>query len=149
MDLSVFYEIQTIDVSPAAVRRAYDETIGRAILADELGYRTAWFVEHHFLPGYCFCPVLELVVTYLASKTKRIRLGHGIVKLLFRIKHALRVTERIAVLDLLSDGRVEFGGGRVTIGSELEAFGVDPADARRQWEEARAHAAENVNKRQL
>ena len=97
----------------------------------------------------CFCPVLELVVTYLASKTKRIRLGHGIVKLLSRIKRALRVTERIAVLDLLSDGRVRFGGGCVTMGSELEAFGVDPADARRQWEEARAHAAENVNKRQL
>src|SRR5260370_26213708 len=136
MDLSVFYEIQTSDVSPAAVRRAYDQTIEQVILADELGYRTAWFVEHHFLPGYCFCPAAELFLTYLASKTKRIRLGHGIVQLPFRINHPLRVAERIAVLDILSNGRVEFGGGRVTIGSELEAFGVDPADTRRQWEEA-------------
>jgi len=136
MDLSVFYEIQTIDVSPAAVRRTYDETIEQVILADELGYRTAWLVEHHFLPGYCFCPAPELLLTYLASKTKRIRLGHGIVQLPFRINHPLRVAERIAVLDILSSGRVEFGGGRVTIGSELEAFGVDPADTRRQWEEA-------------
>jgi alkanesulfonate monooxygenase SsuD/methylene tetrahydromethanopterin reductase-like flavin-dependent oxidoreductase (luciferase family) len=77
-----------------------------------------------------------LILTYLASKTKKIRLGHGIVQLPFRINHPLRVAERIAVLDLLSKGRVEFGGGRVTIGSELEAFGVDPADTRRQWEEA-------------
>jgi alkanesulfonate monooxygenase SsuD/methylene tetrahydromethanopterin reductase-like flavin-dependent oxidoreductase (luciferase family) len=136
MDLSVFYEIQTSDVSPAAVRRAYDQTIEQVILADKLGYRTAWFVEHHFLPGYCFCPAPELILTYLASKTERIRLGHGIVQLPFRINHPLRVAERIAVLDILSKGRVEFGGGRVTIGSELEAFGVDPADTRRQWEEA-------------
>ncbi len=136
MDLSVFHEIQTIDVSAAGVRRAYDETIEQVILADELGYRTAWFVEHHFLPGYCFCPAPELVLTYIASKTKRIRLGHGIVQLPFRINHPLRVAERIAVLDILSRGRVEFGGGRVTIGSELQAFGVDPADTRPQWEEA-------------
>jgi len=136
VDLSVFHEIQTIDVSTAGVRRAYDETIEQVVLADELGYRAAWFVEHHFLPGYCFCPAPELVLTYIASKTKRIRLGHGIVQLPFRINHPLRVAERIAVLDILSNGRVEFGGGRVTIGSELEAFGVDPADTRQQWEEA-------------
>jgi alkanesulfonate monooxygenase SsuD/methylene tetrahydromethanopterin reductase-like flavin-dependent oxidoreductase (luciferase family) len=106
------------------------------ILAGDLGYRTAWFVEHHFLPGYCFCPAPELLLTYLASKTKRIRLGHGIVQLPFRINHPLQVAEGIAVLDILSKCRVEFGGGRVTIGSELEAFGVDPADTPRQWEEA-------------
>ena len=94
--MNVFHEIQTFDVSPAAVRRAYDETIGRAILADELGYRTAWFVEHHF-PGYCFYPAPELVLTYLASKTQWIRPGHGIVQLPFRIKDPLRVTEGIAV----------------------------------------------------
>ena len=136
MDLSVFYEIQTSDVSRAGVLRAYDETIQQVTLADELGYRAAWFVEHHCLPGYCFCPAPELVLTYLAARTKKIRLGHGIVQLPFRINHPLRVAERIAVLDILSKGRVEFGGGRVTIGSELEAFGVDPADTRRQWEEA-------------
>jgi len=136
MDLSVFHEIQTIDVSRPGVLRAYDETIEQVMLADELGYRAAWFVEHHFLPGYCFCPAPELVLAHLASKTKRIRLGHAIVQLPFKINHPLRVAERIAVLDILSGGRVEFGGGRVTIGSELEAFAVDPADTRRQWEEA-------------
>lgn len=135
MDLSVFHEIQTIDVSPAGVQRAYDQTIEQVVLADELGYRAAWFVEHHFLPGYSFCPTPELVLTYLASMTKSIRLGHGIVQLPFKINHPLRVAERIAVLDILSKGRVEFGGGRVTIGSELEAFGVNPADTRPQWEE--------------
>jgi hypothetical protein len=85
MDLSVFHEIQTIDVSAAGVQRAYDETIEQMILADEPRYRTASFVEHHFLPGYCFCPAPELVLTYIASKTKRIRLGHGIVQLPFGI----------------------------------------------------------------
>jgi alkanesulfonate monooxygenase SsuD/methylene tetrahydromethanopterin reductase-like flavin-dependent oxidoreductase (luciferase family) len=77
-----------------------------------------------------------LVLTYLASKTGRIRPGHGIAQLPVWINHLLRVAEGIAVLDVPSNGRVESGGGRVTTGSEWEAFGVDPAGTRRLWEEA-------------
>src|SRR6266481_4195396 len=106
------------------------------MLADQLGYRAVWFTEHHFLPGFSYSSSPELVLAHLAAKTKNIRLGHSIVLLPFRINHPARVAERIAVLDILSNGRVEFGGGRAISESELSAFGVNPDDTRAQWEEA-------------
>jgi len=136
MDLSVFFEIETADLSEAGVRRCYDECVEQVLLADELGYRTAWFVEHHFLPSLSQCTAPELMLAHLAGRTRRIRLGHGIVLLPFNINHPVRVAERIAVLDVISGGRIEFGGGRSTTDAELSAFGIDPEQTRPQWEEA-------------
>jgi alkanesulfonate monooxygenase SsuD/methylene tetrahydromethanopterin reductase-like flavin-dependent oxidoreductase (luciferase family) len=136
MDLSLIYELQTGDTSLAGVRRCYEECLDQVMLADELGYRTVWLVEHHFLGPYSYSSAPELFFGYLASRTKRIRLGHGIVQLPFKINHPLRVAERIALLDVLSGGRVEFGGGRAVVISELEAFGVNPDETRAQWEES-------------
>ncbi|MCH8190531.1 MAG: LLM class flavin-dependent oxidoreductase [Chloroflexi bacterium] len=136
MDLSMIYELETSDGSDEGVRRVYRECIEQVKLADELGYRTVWFTEHHFLPKFSFSPAPEIFLAALARETKNIRLGHGIVLLPHRINHPLRVAERIAVLDLVSDGRVEFGGGRAISESEVTAFGVSPDDTRPQWEEA-------------
>ncbi|MEE9278180.1 MAG: LLM class flavin-dependent oxidoreductase [Dehalococcoidia bacterium] len=72
----------------------------------------------------------------MTQRTTTIRLGHAIVLLPFAINHPLRVAERIAVLDILSNGRAEFGGGRAISESELSAFGVDPEDTKAQWEES-------------
>lgn len=138
MDLSLFFELETGDMSEAAVRRTFDQCIEQTVLADQLGYKSVWFTEHHFLPGFSYSSAPELVLSHLAAKTKNIRLGHGIVLLPFRINHPLRVAERIATLDLLSGGRVEFGGGRAISESELSAFEVDPEVTRAQWEEALA-----------
>jgi len=135
MDLSLFFELETSDLSEANVKRIFDQCIEQTMLADQLGYRCVWFTEHHFLPGFSYSSSPELVLAHLAAKTKNIRLGHGIVLLPFRINHPLRVAERIATLDLLSNGRVEFGGGRAISESELSAFEVDPDDTRPQWEE--------------
>src|SRR5579885_3559603 len=136
MDVSLFFELETSDLSEAGVRRTFEQCIEQVVLADRLGYRAAWFTEHHFLPGFSYSSAPELVLAHLAAKTRNIRLGHGIVLLPFRINHPLRVAERIATLDLLSNGRVEFGGGRAISESELSAFGVHPDDTRPQWEEA-------------
>ena len=136
MDLSLIYELETADTSDEGVRRVYRECIEQVKLADELGYRTVWFTEHHFLPSFSYSPAPEVFLAALARETKNIRLGHGIVLLPFRINHPLRVAERVAVLDIVSDGRVEFGGGRAISESEVRAFGVDPDDTRPQWEEA-------------
>ena len=95
-----------------------------------------WFTEHHFLPGFSYSAAPELVLSHLAAKTKNIRLGHGIVLLPFRINHPLRVAERIATLDVLSNGRADFGGGRAISESELSGVEVDPEVTRAQWEEA-------------
>jgi alkanesulfonate monooxygenase SsuD/methylene tetrahydromethanopterin reductase-like flavin-dependent oxidoreductase (luciferase family) len=136
VELSLFFELETSDMSEAGVRRNFDECIEQVQLADELGYRSVWFTEHHFLPGFSYSSSPELVLSHLAAKTKNIRLGHGIVLLPFRINHPLRVAERIATLDVLSHGRVEFGGGRAISESELAGFEVDPDLTRPQWEES-------------
>ena len=104
------------------------------MLADQLGDRSVWFTEHHFLPGFSYSSTPEPVLAHLAARTKNIRLGQRIVLLPFSINHPLRVAERIATLDVLSNGRVEFGGGRAISESELAGFEVDPDDTRPQWE---------------
>jgi alkanesulfonate monooxygenase SsuD/methylene tetrahydromethanopterin reductase-like flavin-dependent oxidoreductase (luciferase family) len=136
MDISLIYELETADANDENVRRIYRECIEQVQLADQLGYKGVWFTEHHFLPGFAHSSSPEVLLGYLAATTTNIRLGHAIVLLPFRINHPLRVAERIAVLDILSGGRVDFGGGRAISESELAAFGVDPDDTRPQWEEA-------------
>jgi alkanesulfonate monooxygenase SsuD/methylene tetrahydromethanopterin reductase-like flavin-dependent oxidoreductase (luciferase family) len=71
-----------------------------------------------------------------SQRTSRIRLGHGIVQLPLGFNHTARVAERIATLDLVSDGRVEFGTGESSSEAELGGFGVDRATKREQWDEA-------------
>ncbi len=136
MDLSLIYELETADTSAEGQQRVYKECIEQIKLADELGYRGVWFTEHHFLPAFSYSPAPEVFLAALARETKNIRLGHGIVLLPHRINHPLRVAERVAVLDIVSGGRVDFGGGRAISESELSAFGVAPDDTRPQWEEA-------------
>jgi alkanesulfonate monooxygenase SsuD/methylene tetrahydromethanopterin reductase-like flavin-dependent oxidoreductase (luciferase family) len=136
VDLSLFFELETSDLSEAGIRRTFVQCIEQTVLADQLGYRAVWFTEHHFLPGFSYSSSPELVLAHLAARTKNIRLGHGIVLLPFRINHPLRVAERIATLDVLSNGRVEFGGGRAISESELSGFEVDPDVTRAQWEES-------------
>ncbi len=138
MDVSLIYELNTVDTSTdlTEVKRTYNDCLEQVQLADTLGYRTVWFTEHHFLPGFSHSSAPEVWLSYLAAKTQNIRLGHAIVLLPFTINHPLRVAERVAVLDVISGGRVEFGGGRAISESELSAFGVDPEDTRPQWLES-------------
>jgi alkanesulfonate monooxygenase SsuD/methylene tetrahydromethanopterin reductase-like flavin-dependent oxidoreductase (luciferase family) len=71
----------------------------------------------------------------LSQRTTRLRLGHGIVQMPPLFNHPARVAERIATLDPLSGGRVEFGTGESSSAAELHAFGIDPADKRAMWDE--------------
>lgn len=136
MDISLFFEVRTAQTDPGSVERVYRQTIEQVVLADQLGYKTAWFAEHHFRPEWSHSSVPELFLAHLAAKTSRIRLGHAIVLLPFKINHPVRVAERIAALDILSNGRVEFGGGRAISEAELSGFAVDPEATRPQMEEA-------------
>jgi alkanesulfonate monooxygenase SsuD/methylene tetrahydromethanopterin reductase-like flavin-dependent oxidoreductase (luciferase family) len=137
MDVSLIYEISTPDVhDEGQVRQAYREATEQVELADQLGYRCVWLTEHHFMPGLSHSPSPETTLAYWAGRTKNIRLGHGVTLLPKGINHPVRVAERTATLDLLSGGRLEFGGGRAITVAELEAFGIDPDSSRPQWEEA-------------
>src|SRR5919204_1083482 len=112
------------------------EALEQIELADHLGLDYAWAVEHHFLEEYAHSSAPEVFLAAASQRTKRIRLGHGIVQLPPAFNHPARVAERIATLDLVSHGRVEFGTGESSSQAELGAFGVDRDSKRAQWEEA-------------
>jgi alkanesulfonate monooxygenase SsuD/methylene tetrahydromethanopterin reductase-like flavin-dependent oxidoreductase (luciferase family) len=105
-------------------------------LADRLGIDYVWEVEHHFLEEYSHSSAPEVFLGAVSQRTKRIRLGHGIVQLPVAFNHPARIAERIATLDLVSDGRVEFGTGEASSEVELGGFGIDRATKRDQWTEA-------------
>jgi len=116
-------------------QRVFNEALEQIELADRIGIDTAWVVEHHFLEEYSHSSAPELFLAAASQRTHRIRLGHGIVQTVPAINHPARVAERIATLDVLSGGRVEFGSGEGSAAAELDAFGIDPANKRAMWEE--------------
>ena len=94
------------------------------MLADKLGFDYAWEVEHHFLDEYSHSSAPEVFLATAAGRTQRIRLGHGIRQVIPNYNHPARTAEGLATLDLLSDGRVEFGIGEGATRLELGAFGI-------------------------
>jgi hypothetical protein len=103
MKFGLFFEHQV--PRPWAVdndRRVLTEALEQIELADSLGFDTAWVVEHHFLEEYSHSSAPDVFLGAASQRTKRIRLGHGIVHLLPAINHPARVAERVATLDLLS-----------------------------------------------
>src|SRR3989442_2597681 len=105
-------------------------------LADRVGFDCVWEVEHHFLEEYSHSSAAEVFLGAVSQRTRRIRLGHGIVQLPVAFNHPARIAERIATLDLVSDGRVDFGTGEASSEVELAGFGIDRATKRDQWTEA-------------
>jgi alkanesulfonate monooxygenase SsuD/methylene tetrahydromethanopterin reductase-like flavin-dependent oxidoreductase (luciferase family) len=115
--------------------RCYREALAQIELADRLGFDTVWAVEHHFLVEFAHSSAPEVFLAAVAQRTARIRLGHGVVLLPHRFNHPIRVAERVAALDLLSDGRVEFGTGRSSQ-YEQAGFEIDTALSREMWQES-------------
>jgi alkanesulfonate monooxygenase SsuD/methylene tetrahydromethanopterin reductase-like flavin-dependent oxidoreductase (luciferase family)/putative sterol carrier protein len=137
MRFGLFYEHQL----PRPWADGAEETMLRNALeqvelADRLGIDSVWEVEHHFLEEYSHSSAPEVFLAAASQRTRRIRLGHGIVQLPPRFNHPARIAERIATLDLISGGRVEFGTGEASSQMELGGFGVDRETKRQQWEEA-------------
>ena len=119
-----------------AEQQTYDEAIAEIQFADTLGFHTAWAVEHHFRDGRSACPTSEAVLGGLALSTTNIRLGFGVVLMPFGFIHPARVAEKVATVDILSHGRVEWGTGRSTPMEQI-AFGVPTDDrSRDEWQEA-------------
>jgi alkanesulfonate monooxygenase SsuD/methylene tetrahydromethanopterin reductase-like flavin-dependent oxidoreductase (luciferase family) len=103
--------------------------------ADKLGFQHLWEVEHHFLEEYSHSSAPEVFLAAVSQRTKNIRLGHGIVQSPPPFNHPARIAERIATLDLVSDGRVDFGTGESSSEAELGGFLIDPEQKRTMWEE--------------
>ena len=142
MKFGLFYELQlpkqydeeTWDEE--AEFRIYNEMLDQVELADSLGFDYVFEVEHHFLEEYSHSSAPELMMAALSQRTKNIRLGHGIVLTPPNYNHPARIAERISALDLISDGRVEFGTGESASDMELGGFQVERGLKKAMWEES-------------
>jgi len=122
--------------TPGKERDRFHEALEQAVFAEQMGFSTIWLVEHHFLTEVAHSSAPDAMLGALTQRTAEIRLGFGVALMPGRVNHPIRVAERAATLDILSDGRVEMGTGRSSSPYQLRAFGVNVADTREEWEEA-------------
>ena len=147
MKFGLFYELQLPKPAgheqwdPDDEKRIYHEMLDQVELADSLGFDYVFEVEHHFLEEYSHSSAPEMVMAALSQRTKNIRLGHGIVLMPPGYNHPARVAERIGALDLLSNGRVEFGTGESASEMELGGYNVERGYKKAMWEECTREAA--------
>ena len=103
--------------------------------ADRHNWKYAWVSEHHCLTEYSHLSASESFIPYVLAKTDRIHVGSGIWPLNPAQNHPIRLAERAAMCDHLSEGRFEFGTGRGAGSWEIGSFNVDMADTKDTWEE--------------
>ncbi len=119
----------------------FHEALDQVELADRLGYDYIWEVEHHFLEEYAHSSAPEVFLAACARNTRNIRMGHGVVLSPPGYNHPARVAERLATLDLVSRGRVDWGTGESASRTELEGFGVALEEKKDMWREGVEQAA--------
>jgi len=142
MQFGIFYEHQIPRPwNEGDEHRLFQEALDQVEIADRLGIEYAWEVEHHFLEEYSHSSAPEVFLAACSQRTKNIRLGHGIVQMPPSFNHPARVAERIATLDLVSNGRVEWGTGEASARQELGGFRIDYMEKREMWMEATRECA--------
>jgi len=123
MEFGIFNLMGSRDpAKPAA--EVFAEVAEQTKRADELGYATAWFAEHHF-SNYCLCASPLMMVAHCASITKNIRLGTAVV--VVPLYNPARLAAEVSTADALSNGRLVLGIGAGYQPYEFERFGVDIA----------------------
>lgn len=132
MKFGGFYELQ----HPRPWTNASEHTLltnalEQVELSDRSGFDYVWATEHHFLEEYAHSAAPEVFLAACTQRTKNVRIGHGIVQMPPHINHPARVAERVATLDLISGGRVDFGCGAGATETELGGFLV-PQDQKKQ-----------------
>src|SRR3990172_9067325 len=108
--------------------KVFQEVLEQVEFADKLGFDYVFETEHHFLEEYSCSSAPEVFLAAVSQRTKNIRLGHGIIQMPPLQNHPARVAERIATLDLVSNGRVEFGTGEGATITETGGFLTKRAD---------------------
>lgn len=132
----MIFEAQMADPTRLHEQRVIHDCVEQAILAERMGFDRVWAVEHHALKWYAHMSAPEVFLTWVAAKTTRIRVGHGVVCMPFRYNHPVRVAERAAMLDVLSNGRLDLGAGRGATLREMSTMGVDPEQTYAEVEES-------------
>ena len=136
MKFGIFYEHQLPRPwDDGQELKLFQDALSQVELADKLGIEFAWEVEHHFLEEYSHSSCPEVFLAAASQRTKNIRLGHGIKLMPPNYNSPARIAEEIATLDLVSNGRVEFGTGESASRAELEGFNINPMERRAMWRE--------------
>jgi alkanesulfonate monooxygenase SsuD/methylene tetrahydromethanopterin reductase-like flavin-dependent oxidoreductase (luciferase family) len=136
MRFGIFYEHQLPRPwSQSSEADLLRDALDQVELADRLGFDCVWAVEHHFLEEYSHSSAPEVFLAAASQRTERIRLGHGIVNVMPAVNHPARVAERVATLDLISGGRVEFGTGESSSAAELGGFLIERERKREMWQD--------------
>ena len=104
----------------------YGRALERIEVMDQSGYDAVWLAEHHFT-AFSVCPSVHLMAMLAAARTRRLRIGTAVSLAAFY--HPLRLAEEVALLDVLSGGRVNWGAGRGFDRTEFETFGVAPEES--------------------
>jgi alkanesulfonate monooxygenase SsuD/methylene tetrahydromethanopterin reductase-like flavin-dependent oxidoreductase (luciferase family) len=134
--LNVVRPMDADDWRPDDEHKRFQEALEQIEFADKLGFDYIFETEHHFLEEYSASSAPEVFLAAASQRTKNARLIHGIVQMPPKQNHPARVAERIATLDLVSNGRVEFGTGEGATITEIEGFGTRREDKKAAWEEA-------------
>ncbi len=132
MKFGLHYQLPCAEFQSPVQR--YRDTLEQAAHAEMLGFESVWPVEQHFDPQLSILPAPLLLLAALAQRSRKLRLGTAIV--LLPLSHPLRVAEEIATLDVLSNGRVEFGVGRGSLPEHFKGFGVQQSESRERFLEA-------------
>jgi alkanesulfonate monooxygenase SsuD/methylene tetrahydromethanopterin reductase-like flavin-dependent oxidoreductase (luciferase family) len=136
MKFGMFYEHQIPRPwGEGTEQRVYEEALEQVELADQLGIDYAWEVEHHFLEEYSHSSAPEVFLAAAADRTEQIRLGHGIRLMPTAYNQPFRIAEQISTLDIVSDGRVEFGTGESASRVEIEGADLEYEEKFNQWQE--------------
>ena len=105
--------------------------VGLCETADRHNWKYAWFTEHHFLKEYSHISASETLMAWVLARTDRIHVASGIINVTPPVNHPARVAERVAMMDLVSSGRFEFGTGRGSSSTEFEGFGIPDGETTR------------------
>jgi alkanesulfonate monooxygenase SsuD/methylene tetrahydromethanopterin reductase-like flavin-dependent oxidoreductase (luciferase family) len=116
-----------------ALPTVYERALQRIDIMDKTGYDAVWLAEHHFTT-YSVCPSVHMMGLHVADRTRHLRIGTGISLAAFY--HPLRLAEEVALLDVLSGGRVNWGAGRGFDPTEFKAFGVPQEESYGRFREA-------------
>lgn len=116
-----------------AQAQVYAETLEQIERAEALGWDAVWIAEHHF-SDYGICPNIAVLAAAAAARTKRIRIGSGIVVTPFH--HPLRIAEDWAMVDQISQGRVNLGLGRGYQKVEYDGFRIPQSESKERFQEA-------------
>ena len=110
----------------------YGEMLEQIDLCEEIGMDSIWFAEH-YVGGYAF-PSPPIFAAAVAQRTKRVRFGTAVT--LLPLTNPIKTAEEYAMLDVLSDGRLDFGIGRGILRHEYDLFGINPDESQGRYHEA-------------